>query len=373
MRMEENVMRHSDSISSIQLAAILISTMLGVSLLIIPKMVADFVGVAAPLATVTGIGISFVGMLAFALLGKRFPEKTLIGYNQTILGKTFGNIFNMLFMVITLVLFGLEARQFAEVLAGALLPNTPIHVSIFLMIFICATINFSNVSTFAYIHFFYLPFLIIPLFIVIGPSFADAEMYHLFPITGHDVSGKEFFDGAKIVCQGFSNYIIISMIIPYMKNAKSIVKSSIWGFLIASIFIFSTVTICLAVFGEKKILDMYWPTLVLARMVHVPSEVLSRVDAIFLIAWVFAVFTTVLSYYFIFVRGTAEIFKTKKFHLISYIGTPVAMIIALIPQDTYDLYRYIKNAAFLDLFLVVVYPILLLLVAKIRRKKGNAT
>lgn len=366
-------MRHSDPISSIQLAVILISTMIGVSLLILPKMVAEFVGVAAPLTTLMGLSISFLGMLAFALLGKRFPKDTLISYNKTILGKTLGTIFNMIFMVITLVLFGLEARQFAEVLAGALLPNTPIYVSIFLMIIICASINFSNVSTFAYIHFFYLPFMIIPLFIVIGPSFADAEMYHVFPIVGHDVSGKEFYEGAKIICQGISNYIIISMIIPYMKNTKSAVKSSVWGFLIASIFVFSTVTICLAVFGEIKILDMYWPTLVLARMVHVPSEILSRVDAIFLIAWIFAVFTTVLSYYFMFVRGMAEIFKTKKFQRISFTGIPIAMLIALIPQDTYDLYRYIKNAAFIDIFLVIIYPVLLLVIAKIRRKKGSAT
>ena len=363
-------MKHSDSISSIQLAVIVISTMLGISLLIIPKMVADYVGVAAPLATVTGLVISFFGILAFALLGKRFPKETLISYNKAILGKVFGNIFNIAILIITIIIFGLEARQFAEVLAGALLSDTPIFVSIFLMVFICASINFSNVSTFAYIHFFYLPFLIIPLFIVIGPSFRDAEMYHLFPIAGYDVSLKDFYGGAKLICQGISNFIIISMVIPYMKNTESSVKSSIWGFFIASSFVFSTVTICIAVFGEKKITDMYWPTLVLARMVQVPGDVLSRVDAIFLIAWIFAVFTTLLSYYFIFVRGLAEMFKTSKYRFISMVGIPIAILIALIPQDTYDLYLYIKSTAFISILFVIPFPILLLMIAIIRQKKG---
>ena len=364
-------MRNSDSISSIQLAVIVISTMVGISLLILPKMVTDFVGVAAPLATLIGIVISSMGIIAFALLGKRFPKETLISYNTTILGKVVGNFFNVLFILISLILFGLEARQFAEVLAGALLPNTPFYIPILLMMFVCITINYSNVSTFAYIHFFYLPILIIPLFVVILPSFADAEQYHLFPITGHNVSAKEWFDGAKIICQGISNYIIISMVIPYMKNAKSAVKSSVWGFLVAGSFVLGSVTICLAVFGDKKILDMYWPTLVLARMVQGPSEVLSRVDAIFLTGWIFAVFTTLISYYFIYVRGVAEMFQTRKFRIISWAGTPIAFLIAFIPQDTYELYNYIRGAAFADIFLVIIYPMLLLLLAKILRKKGN--
>ncbi len=365
-------MRHSDYISPIQLAVIIISTMLGISLLILPKMVADYVGVAAPLATAFGIGVSFLGLLAFALLGKRFPKETLISYNKTILGKFVGTIFNLLFISITLLIFGLEARQFSEVLVGALLPNTPFYISIIFIIIVCASINFSNVSSFTYIHFFYFPILVIPLFVVIAPSFGDAEMYHLFPITGHNVTGKEWFNGAKIITQGISNFIIISMVIPYMKNVKAVVKSSVWGFLIGSSFVFSTVLICIAVFGDIKIGDMYWPTLVLARMLHGPSEILSRVDAIFLVGWIVAVFTTLLSYYFIFVRGVAEMFQTKKFRMISFIGVPIAISIAMIPQDTYELYNYIKSAAFIDIILVIIYPIILLMIAKILRKKGEA-
>ena len=366
-------MKHTDSISSIQLAVIVISTMVGISLLGLPKMVTDFVGVGAPLATLIGIGVSFIGIFAFALLGKRFPKETLISYNTTILGKGLGNIFNVLFILISLLLFGLEARQFAEVLAGALLPNTPFYIPIILMMFVCVTINYSNVSTFAYIHFFYLPFLIIPLFVVILPSFVDAEQYHLFPITGHNVSAIEWFNGAKIICQGISNYIIIAMVIPYMKTVKNVVKSSVCGFIIASSFVIGSVTICLAVFGDEKMLDMYWPTLVLARMVQGPSEVFSRVDAIFLTGWIFAVFTTLLSFYFIYVRGVAEMLKTRKFRTIAWTGIPIAFLIAFFSKDTYQLYNYIKNAAFFDIFLVIIYPVFLLLIAKIFRKKGEAS
>ncbi|MFP5303487.1 GerAB/ArcD/ProY family transporter, partial [Cobetia sp. SIMBA_158] len=87
-------------------------------------------GNAAPLASLVGISIAFIGLLGLLILGRRFSKYTFVGYSKLIVGKVFGNLFIILFLITALILIGLETRQFAEVLVGGLLPDTPIQLSI---------------------------------------------------------------------------------------------------------------------------------------------------------------------------------------------------------------------------------------------------
>ncbi|WP_421663069.1 GerAB/ArcD/ProY family transporter [Lysinibacillus telephonicus] len=364
-------MKHSDPISSIQFASIVTGTMVGISLLGLPRFVVQEVGNAAPIESLFGILCSLVGVVVVTMLGKKFPKQTIISYNKIVLGKFLGNFFNIILIVFFLLLMGLETRQFAEVMVGALLPSTPIQVSIFLIIFLCSVISFQNVSSFAFIHFFYLPLSIIPLFLVLIPSFRDIEIYHLLPIFGHNVSINDFLNGSLRIGQAISNFLVIAMIIPYMKNPNKSVKSGVWGFLLGGLIVFSLITITLGVFGEVTILEMFWPALVLGRMVQVPGEVLARIDAILIISWIFAVFTSLLSYFFFSVRGIAEMLNTEKHRVIKIIGFLAVFCIALIPQNIYEMYDYILKITTVGVLLIIPYPLLILMIAKLRKKKGD--
>lgn len=362
--------KHREKITPTQLAIIIISTILGVSMLALPRFVVRGAGLGAPFASLVGVFLTFIGLLAVVLLGKRFPKKTIIGYNETILGKSIGRLFSVLIIIVFALLMGLETRHFSEVVAGSMLPNTPIQVAIFFMIFLCATTGFQNVATFAYIHFFYLPLIMLPIAIVLIPAFKDIEVYHLTPILGNDPSFKEFMGGGLVVTKAILNFFVIAMVIPFMKDPKKCVKGGMWGFWIGSFFVVFIITMTLAVFGEEEIQQLLWPVLILGRMVHVPAEILARIDAILLISWIYGVFTTLLSYYFIFVRGVGELFKFYNYRMISFIGFPIVFIIAMLPQDIYQMYGYISQVTFWGIFLTIAYPIFLLLVAKIRKKGG---
>lgn len=325
-----------DMISPIQLASIIVSTIIGIAMLAIPQFAVKGAGMGAPFASLIGVMIAFIGLLATVFLGKKFPSQTLIGYSQDLLGKKVGSLLSALVIATFTIIMGLETRQFAEIVAGSLLPNTPIQVAIFFMIFLCATVGFHNVATFAYIHFFYLPLIIFPIILVLLPSFQDFEIYHLTPILGNDPSLMEFMSGAIVVTQAILGFFVVSMIIPYMKDPNKCVKSSIVGFWIGSFFVIFIITMTLAVFGEAEIQQMFWPTLVLGRMVHIPAQILARIDSILLISWIYGVFTTLLSFYFIFVRGVGELFQTGHYRIISLMGLPLIFIIALLPQDIYE-------------------------------------
>ncbi len=365
--------KYRELITPVQLATIIISSIIGVAMLALPRFVVKGAGLGAPFASVVGVLIAFIGLLAVVLLGKRFPKDTFIGYSQIILGKRLGKCFSFLIIGFFLLLMGLETRQFAEVVAGALLPTTPIQVSIFFMIFLCATTAFQNVATFAYIHFFYMPLIMLPILLVMLPAYQDMEIYHLTPILGNSPTFMSFISGGIVVTQAIINYFVISMVIPFMKEPKKCVKSGIWGFWIGSFFVVFIVTMTLAVFGEEEIQQTFWPTLLLGRMVHVPAEIFARIDAFLVISWIYGVFTTLLSFYFIFVRGVSELFTSEKYRIISLIGFPIVFIIAMLPEDIYEMYNYILKMTLFGIVLTIVYPVLLLLLAMIRKKGGIST
>lgn len=362
--------KHREHITPVQLAVIIISTMLGVAILALPRLVVKGAGLGAPFASIVGVLITFIGLLAVVFLGKRFPKKTIIGYNDAILGKPLGRLFSVLIILFFMILMGLETRQFAEVVAGSLLPSTPIQIAIFFMILLCATTSFQSVATFAYIHFFYMPLILLPIVIVLAPAFKDLEVYHLTPFLGNNPSFKDFLSGGLVITKALLNFFVITMVIPFMKKPNQSVKSGIWGFWIGSFVVVFIITMTLGVFGEAEIQQLVWPTLILGRMIHVPAEILARIDSVLLISWIYGVFTTLLSYYFMFVRGIGELFRFYHYRVISLLAFPVIFMIAMVPNDLYQMTDFILVVTQYGIFLTIIYPTGLLLIAKIRKKEG---
>ncbi|WP_010676774.1 GerAB/ArcD/ProY family transporter [Bacillus timonensis] len=362
--------KQREKITVVQLAFIVVSSILGVAMLAFPKFVVKGAGIGAPFASIIGVGITFIGLLAVVYLGKRFPKHTLITYNEIILGKLIGRLFSMIIILFFTINMGLETRQFAEVVAGALLPTTPIQIAIFMMIFLCATTGFQNVSTFAYIHFFYMPLIIFPLALVLLPAFGDIEVYHITPFLGNDPTWSEFLKGSIAVTQSMLSFFIITMVIPYMKQPEKCVKGGVWGLLIAGFIVIFIVFMTVGVFGDEEILQTIWPTLILGRMITVPGEILARVDAILVISWIYGVFTTLLSYYFIIVRGIGELFRYYNYRVIALAGFPVVFSIAIFPQNIYQMYDLLLLVTFCGLPLTIVFPVVLLGIAKFRNKGG---
>lgn len=365
--------KYRELLTPIQIACVMISALVGISILAVPREIAGGAGAATPVASLVGSFITFIGVLTVLYLGKRFPKQTVISYANTIVGKPLGRIYSFLVIVFFLGLAGLEIRQFGEVIIGALLPRTPIQIPIFFMALLCTVTGFQRVSTFAYLHFFYLPLILIPMIIVVFPAFQDLEIYHLTPVLGNSPTLIGFLSGTIIMPQALTSFFVVAMLIPFMKEKepKKCIKGGIWGFWIGAIIIVIVTTICIGVFGEKEIRQMFWPTLVLGRMVHVPAEVLARIDSVLVISWIYATFTTILTYYFIAIRGTGELLRFHKYKVMSAVSFAITFSIAILPADIYEVYNYILAWTLFGVFVTIVIPLLLLIIAILRKKRGE--
>ncbi|WP_373229302.1 endospore germination permease [Cohnella sp.] len=362
-------MEEPRQITMIQAAAILVSTIIGVGVLPIPLFAVEAADSGAPLVTLLGAMLAFVGLVLVALLGMRFPKKSIVQYSEDIIGKWPSWIGSVCVIGFFAVLTSLTAREFGEVVITAVLTKTPLEVTVIVMLLLAAISTRNDITTFAYIHHFYFPLLLFPVLLIVALSLKSAEPINLQPIWGNE--HKEILGGVLTIAALFQGSFILTTVIPAMRRPDKALKASLWGFLIAGGLYVTIVAATVSVFGAEEIKNLLWPTLELAKATSLPANILERLDAAFLAVWVTAVFTTLFSSYFIAIKEVSKLFRLRDHKMFSFFLLPVVFFMAMIPQNILQMYEIIQNVGRIGLCITIAYPGLLLLIAMIRKKRGD--
>ncbi|GAE30179.1 GerAB/ArcD/ProY family transporter [Alkalihalobacillus hemicellulosilyticus] len=172
--------------------------------------------------------------------------------------------------------------------------------------------------------------------------------------------------GGVIVTKVLLNFFVISMVIPFMRQPNKAVLSSFVGWIIVTILYTLAMFFTLAVFGSKELENLMWPILVLGRLVRIPAEVFQRLDALLLVAWMFAVFTTLYSTFYFAVRAFTELFHGFRQRIVATLLFGVILAISFFPKDVYDMYEVITFVSSFGVCLIIGYPLFLLLVRKVK-------
>jgi len=360
-------MEEPREITVIQAASVLVSTIIGVGVLALPLFAVRSGGSGAPLVTLLGTLVAFIGLALITVLGMRFPTKSLILYSEELIGKwpaRIGSVFIILFFAI---LTSLTAREFGEVVVTAVLKATPVEVTVIVMLALASISTRNSMTTFAYIHNFYFPLLLFPVIMIVALSLKNAETINLQPIWGNNEPG--WLSGVLTIAALFQASFIHTAVIPYMRHPRKAMTAAIWGLLISGGLYVTIVAATVSVFGAEEIRNLLWPTLELAKATSLPANILERLDAAFLAVWVTAVFTTLFSSYFLTVHSAKKLFRLKDHRMISPFILPIVFITAMLPQNILHMYDVIERVGRIGLIITIVYPALLLLIALIRRKK----
>jgi spore germination protein len=358
----------SKTVTVIQASAILVSTIIGVGVLPLPLFAVNFAGSGAPLITMLGIFVALGGLALITWLGMRFPDQTVIEYSRVLLGKWAAAIGSLAIILFFAVLTSLAAREFGEVVVTSVLKTTPVEVTVIVMLLLAAASARKSIVDFAYMHTFYFPFLLVPCLLIAMLSLKNAEVLNLEPIMWSPPD--KIAMGTLTIAGLLQGSFIITMIIPAMRKPGKAMKASLSGMMIAGGLYLIIVTAAVSVFGAEEIKLLLWPTLELAKATSLPANVLERLDAAFLAVWVTAVFTTLLSSYFLTICAMKQLFNLKEHKTLSFIVLPFVYFMAMLPQNIKYLYAIIENVGRIGLIITIAYPACLLIIALARRKRG---
>lgn len=362
-------MEHSREITLVQTAAILISTIIGVGVLNLPLIAVRAADTGAPFLTLLASLLAFVGIFLITKLGMKFPNKTIIGYSEVVLGKWIGSFYSILVIIFFTILTALTSREFGEVVVSAVLKETPLEITVIVMLLLASIFTRYDLNVFAYIHNFYVPAILFPALIIVILSFKNANTLYLQPIF-HPVFTNDqgsVFIGVLTVAALFQGSFVLSIIIPSMQKPKKAMKAAFWGIAISGSLYIMIVIAALSVFGTEEMKNLTWPTLELARSTSLPGNLLQRLDVVFLAAWVTAVFTTIFSSYMFTTYALSRFFHFQDHKIFSYFLLPLVFVIAMIPRNVIQMYDVIKIVGRLGLIITIVFPALLLLTAKMRK------
>lgn len=362
-------MAETKEVTTVQAATILISSIIGVGVLPLPLFAVRAGETGAPFITFLGICIAGFGLYMITWLGMQYPEKSIITYSEKIVGKWLGKIFSLMIILFFTILTSLAAREFGAVVITAVLLETPLEVTVMVMLILAAISARNTMNTFAYIHFFYIPIILAPVLIIIALSLKNANLLYIRPFFGSGI--KDTLMGALTIAALIQTSFVMTIIVPVMKKPKSAMKASMWAIIISGGLYLLIVIATVAIFGSEEMKKLFWPTLELARTTSLPGKILQRLDVVFISVWVVAVFTTIFTTYFFTIHCMKQFFKLHDHKMLAYFMLPFIFILAMIPQNIVQLYDIIQMAGRAGLVVTIVYPMLLFSFELMKRMRGK--
>ena len=362
-------MESSREITVPQLTAILINAMIGVEVFHLPQSVIQAAGTSAPLAVILGSLLGLAGLLTWVALGERYPRRSVFRYSESLIGSWPARFFNLCLLLLFATLTALAAREFGEVVVTYILKRTPVEVTVLVMLVLAALPTRNDLNTFAYIQLFYLPLILTPLPLILFSALKDSQFYYIQPFWNGDLSG--ILVGMLGVFGLFQVGLILTVVMPAMRKPRLAKKSVWWSVAITGGLYLIVVTVVLAFFGEAEARMILWPTLEFSKSVVFPGEFLERLDALLLVVWVFAVFTSLFSGYYLTVHGLAHLLHLRDHRPLSLFALPIVYGVAMIPQNVLQVGAVIRWVGRTGLILAFGYPLLLLLFHGLRSKGGK--
>lgn len=359
--------RNNDAIMSNQLYSILVTNIIGVGILSLPRGLAEKAGPDSLIVLIIGSILFLILALLMQNLARKFPQKTIIEISDFLLFKPVGIIIAILYFIYLMLITVLEIRAFGEITKNFLLINTPIEVIIITFLLTLVYVVRSGIESIARLSVMLLPLSIFPALIVMLVTLPDLDPTYFLPILR-----TPLLDIVKAIPQvffsflGFELIILLSYFVKDTKNLKHIAISTI-GFVSVVYFIFTAVTI--SRFGIVENKNLIWPVVTLFKSVKLPGAFLENVEVVIMSTWLLSIFMTVAISYYTSTFLIARIFKSKEHNYLAVFLMPLIFVMTLVPENVVEVYDYLdKFSIYFGSVMMFIIPITLFLISIVRKK-----
>lgn len=263
-------------ISPYQLFVLIILFELGSALLVPIAMEANR---DAWLAILLGMVGGFGMFLIYHRLYLYYPDSLPTTFVQKLIGKTFGRILALLYVIYFLYLASRVLRDFGEMLAIIAYPETPLSINHALLMFVVVYTVRKGIEVLARtgeLAFFFIYFLAISGFVLIIFS-GIIHINNLKPILEEGIYPLFKVAFGQVLFFPFGEIVVFGMIFPYLNNPK---KARITGLLalgLSGINLAITMAINISVLGVSLISRTQFPLLSTVQTIQF-AEFLERLD-----------------------------------------------------------------------------------------------
>lgn len=316
------------------------------------------------------------GFLLFFMyhqLYQYYPDIPLTDYTKRIVGKGFGSVLSLLYILYFSYLAARVLRDFGEMLLTFAYPETPLFiVNALLMIVIVFSVRKGiEVLARASELFFVLMYLLaVSGFILIVVS-GLIQLNNLRPVLENGALPVLKSAFTQTLFFPFGEAVVFAMILPYLNNPKKAKKSGLFALGLSGINLTLIMVINISVLGVDLTSRSPFPLLSTIQSIQI-AEFFERLDVYFMIGLITGGFFKISVFLYAAVIGTAGLFKINQSATLAY---PMGLIILLMSVTIASNYpEHLREGLrtvplLLHLPFQVIIPFFLLVVAIIRKKR----
>ena len=358
-------MNDQEKITSNQLMAIMLSTIIGIGILSLPRTVTEAAGPDGWILVLAGGVFAIIISIVISRLGLMFPGKTVVEYSGDVMTKPLGIIFSLGFFTYYVLFCAFEARVFAEVTKQFLLDRTPTEAIVITMLLGSVYLARQDIATVGRMGEMLVPVFILPSFLLLLPAIPEMDLTNLLPFM--KTSPVRFLTGLGTIVTSYLGFEALLLFQPFMARPRDAAKAMTVA-LIAVILIYMLVVIsAVSIFGVVEIQRLVWPAIAMYRVIEIPGAFIENVHGVVMAIWVVAVYMTLAVFFFAAVTILGRLLSLKEQ---SFIALPLAFLIyflALIPDNVSQVYNYLDAfSLYLGIPFGFVLPAALFIIAKAR-------
>ncbi|MBP1992422.1 GerAB/ArcD/ProY family transporter [Paenibacillus eucommiae] len=352
-----------------QFTVLVIMFIVGSSILMIPGAIAMHAKqdswISSILAVAAGLGL----IVLYCAIGSKFPGKTLFEYCKILLGKWIGLFVAIQFFIFSYLLAAFMLRYIGDFLTTEVMPETPITaiLILFMVIVIMAASLGLEVLTRAAEIFF--PWIVLFYFIIAVFVSPQIQMINLQPMLEHGL--KPVLQGSlPLISIPYLELSLFLFIFPNVKNLNKRRQAFLIGGIIGGFLIVVVTFLSITVLGASLTIRNNYPTFSLTQKIHV-GNFLQRVESLLAVIWFLTIFFKSAVTYYVSALGLAQILNLKDYRTVlvplGVILVPLSLIVY--PDIIYgNKFSGLVWTPYASMYGIVL-PVLLLIVAFLRRKK----
>ncbi|MDR6553350.1 endospore germination permease [Paenibacillus qinlingensis] len=350
----------------VQLFAFILQTQIGIAVLSFPYDLHKAAGADGWISVlVAGAAVQLL-LVGYAMLCQRFPRQHLYQFAPLIVGKWLGNLVNVVYILhftITSSLILLMEMMFVELW---ILPHTNPGLIIVANCIVCLYMAKENIRVIARYHAL-ITLLIIIMVAIMLTNFSTMDFRYLLPV------GQEGFQaillGVKSSVLSFLGFeVVLVLNSDIQTQGKSIIPPILWANGLATAFFLLIVFICYLNFSPDSLDFIPQPVPYYLNGISLPF--LERLDLIFLSIWLVKVTSTQISYLYSAGKGLGLLFHRNEHKKAIYYLVPLVCLTGIFWRSESRV-QFFEHITQFDSFIVLSLPIVLLLFAWLRGKRGQ--
>lgn len=360
----------ANNISTKQVRALIVSTIVGVGVLTLPNKVSLILGNDGWIAILIGGLLTAIPIIFINKIFELYPDKNFFEIGYELLGKWIFNLFLILFLVYFIISAASVTRNLAEIVKAFLLEATPIEIIILTFILTTTYLARADINIIGRVGYQIYPIIIGFIIILSFITLTGINFENMLPVFQSD-----FTKLPKAIEVGFFSYLgfeILLFALPFVEDKKKTLQSSLMGIGIVTTIYLIIFIISLSQYGLDHLDRQLFPTLSLIKEVDLPGFFLENLDGFVMALWVLFIFATMTPAYYSAGTILSNLMKTKSHDLFILPLLPIIYIISLIPQSITELNINLgKIVDYSGLICIVILPTILYSIGyfKLRRTK----